>query len=1092
MTDFNFSKWNIILGWSAFAIALLVYCLTVEPTVSFWDCGEYISTAAKLEVGHPPGAPFFQLVGAFFALFAPGADKVALMVNMVSVLSSAFTILFMYWSCTILLKNMVSSFTGFNRQNAVMVLGSSFIGCLAFTFSDSFWFSATEAEVYAMASLFIAVMLWAGLRWAEEMHHPRGNRWLLFLSLLTGLSFGVHFLALLTIPSIGLIYYFRNYKTITVKNFIIANIVIVAILFFVFMFLLPYTLTLFAKSEIFMVNIFGLPFNSGTIFAALCIAALFYFGLRYTRKKQMPLYNTILLCILFIFSGFSTWLMLPIRANAHVVINENPPTDAAEVLAYYNREQYGEQKTFYGPMYTEAYANLDENKPYEDDKPNYERDYTTGKYVIVNNYKNARQNADESHNGFLPRMNNPKSAVQYMAFAGPPEFRLNPNYPFERELHNYGIDINSITDEEAYNAISQIKGELERIIAEFKAAYNSGEMGNEEYHKFLQSYKQYLIIEKPSLADNLHFMFEYQFGYMYWRYLMWNFAGRQNDIQGQYDNMDGNWISGFDFIDEPRLGPQDSLTQDMLNNKGRNVYYLLPFLLGIAGLLFHARKDPKSFYIVLTLFLFTSFALKIFLNEKAFEVRERDYVLVGSFYAFAIWIAFGVFALYYYTKKYIAPKIAIPAVLAITLLAAPVLMAKENWDDHDRSGRYTALALAKAMLDSCPENAILFTIGDNDTFLLWYAQEIEHYRTDVRVVCSTLLPTDWHINQMTRKAYESEPLPISFKPEQYRAGTRDYVIYMPRTTARMHIMDFMDFLKLDDERASVEFESGQRVNFYPTNKIRVPVNKEYIIKKEIVSPQRYDSIVPHIDIDLPTDALYKNSLIMLDIVSNNNWERPICFVGGSLDDAEYIWMKDYLQLEGLIYRLVPVKTPVPEDSPMDMGYIDSDKMYDIVMKWDWGNSGSPNIYHDPQSLRNSISYRKNLANLLETLLNEEKHDKAKKVIDLAMNNMPPELYKYYFMAEPFADGYYRTGQQEKARELLRLLITKYKENLTYFKSLPASSQNSGYLNIIRDIESYRSLLYIMKDNRDDDFYHSAKQDFNRYNKMFERFGRDDE
>lgn len=1093
MTDFNFKKWNSILGWSAFTISFIIYSLTVERTLSFWDCGEYIATSAKLEVGHPPGAPLFQMAGAFFAMFAPSPDKIALMVNMLSVASSAFTILFMFWSLTILLKNIVSNFSEWNRNNAIMVLGSAFVGSLAFTFSDSFWFNATEAEVYAMASLFIALLMWAGLKWGEEMHLPRGNRWLLVISLLIGLSFGVHFMALLTIPSIGLIYYFKNYRTVTIKNFIIANIVMIAILFFVFKFMLPYTLALFGKTEIFMVNSLSLPFNSGTIFMMLLLVASFYGGLRYTRKKDYALYNTILLCMLFILIGFSTWIMLPIRANANVVINENSPKDAAEVLAYYNREQYPEQKVFYGPLYTEKYAGLDPVKPYEDAKPNYERDYKTGKYVIVNNYKNAKQNSDDSHNGFLPRMTSTDHATNYMAFSHPPQFRMDPNYDYGRELLKYGVDVNSISEEEAEKAIAQIHGEVQNIISEFKTSYSKGELGNEEYDKFLKSYGQFLIVEKPSFTDNMVFMFDYQFGYMFWRYLMWNFTGRQSDIQGEYDTINGNWLSGISFIDEARLGPQDQLTSDMKNNKGRNVYYFIPFLLGVIGMVFHAKKDARSFYVMLVLFLFTGIALKIFLNERPFEVRERDYALVGAFYAFAIWIGIGVYAIYEGSKKYLQPKIAVPAVLAITLLACPLLMAKENWDDHDRSGRYTAIAFAKAYLDSCEPNAILFTIGDNDTFPLWYAQEIEGYRTDVRIICSTLLPTDWYIDQMKRKAYESEPVPITFNHEQYVDGTRDYVLYEPSTDARIDMDTFMDFIKLEDERAKIELSSGQKANFYPSNKVRIKVDRNQVIKNKVVSPKHYDSIVPYMDIDLPKNAIYKHNMIMLDIIRSNNWKRPIYFSGGSPDREDYAWCQDYLQLDGLVYKLVPVKNPMPKDgNPMDMGFIDSEKMYNIVMKWQWGNSGSPDIYHDQQTIRYSRSLRKNLALLTEQLINEGKYDKAAKVADLVMTNLPPEYYSFYFIYEPFANAYYKNGNKKEARELLTQLINKYKEKLEYHKSLPAEDQNSDYQTIIRDIEQYRGLLLVMKTNGDTDLYNKSKADFNRFNKVFRRFEREDE
>lgn len=1093
MITFDFKKWNTILGWSVFAIALLVYSLTVEPTLSFWDCGEYISTAAKLEVGHPPGAPLYQMMGAFFAMFATAPDKVALMVNMMSVFSSAFTILFMFWSLTIVLKSIVAKTSELNNNNAVVILGASAVGSLAYTFTDSFWFNAVEAEVYAMASLFIALLLWLGLRWEQEMHTPRGNKWLLIISLVIGLSFGVHFMALLTIPSIGFIYYFKNYQKITIKSFIIANVVIVAILLFIFKFLLPYTMALFGKTEIFMVNSLGMPFNSGTIFVTLAIIAFFYFSLNFTKKKDLPFYNTLILCILFIFIGFSTWMMLPIRANANVVINENRPSDAAEVLAYYNREQYGEQKLFYGPMYSDVYSGLDKKRPYENEKPNYQRDYKKGKYVIVNNYKNAKQNTDDNHKGFLPRMWSTDHAVNYMRFTKPLGFKLDPGYNYDQELIKYGLPIDQMTEEDYNTAIVQVRGEIESVVAEFRNAYRKGDVDLDQYNKFLKTYGDYLIVEKPSFGDNMQYMFEYQFGYMYWRYLMWNFTGRQNDIQGKYDNIDGNWLSGITPIDEMHLGSQQNLPSDQLNNKGRNMYYFLPFILGLIGLAFHARKDPKSFYVLLTLFLFTGIALKIYLNERPFEPRERDYALVGSFYVFAMWIAFGVYAIYDGIKKYLQPKIAGPVVIAVSLLAAPVLMAKENWDDHDRSGKYTAIAMAKSYLSSCEPNAILFTIGDNDTFPLWYAQEIEGYRTDVRIVNTSLLMTDWYIDQMKAKAYESEPMPINFTYDQYKQGTRDYSLHVPETKDRWPLKDLLRFIGSDDPRVKKELNNGHFVNFYPTNKISIPVNREEIIKNKVVSPQLYDSIVPSIDIDIKGDAIYKNRLMMLDIVSNNNWKRPIYFTGGSFGDDDYLWMKDYLELDGMVYKLIPVKTAIPKDgSPLDMGYIDTEKMYSLVMSWDWGNSESPKIYHDPETRKNSITYRTNLARLMEALIKEGKKDKAKKVIDLAMTKMPVKYYEYYTLLEPFATGYYEIGEKQKARGLLDELSKKYQENLTYYEGLSIADRNAIHMDIITAIERYRSLLWIMKDNGDTEHYNKAKVVFNKYNSKFSKYKRDNE
>jgi hypothetical protein len=1088
--SFNFKKWNTIIGWIAFGIALITYSLTVEPTMSFWDCGEYIATAAKLEVGHPPGAPLFQMIGAFFSMFASDAQHIALMVNMTSVFSSAFTILFMFWSSTLILRKIISISEEANKSNDIVILGSSFIGALAYTFSDSFWFNAVEAEVYAMASLLIALLFWLGLRWEQDMDKPKGNKWLLVISLIVGLSFGVHFMALLTIPAIGFLYYFKHYKTVTIKNFIIANVVVVSILLFIFKLLLPLTMAFFAKAEIFAVNSLGMPFNSGTIFVALILIAAFYFGLKFTKDKGLVTYNTLILCILFILIGFSTWLMLPIRANANVNINENKPSDAREVLAYYNREQYGSNPLFYGPQYTETFAGLDKDTPYLDKAPNYERDYKTGKYIIVNNYKNAEQNTDNAQKAILPRMWSTEHIENYINFTNPPQFSINPNYPYENDLARYGVDASQLSEEDYNRAVAQLRNEVEKTVSEFRQAYAQKQIDNEGYVKFLKSYGDYLIIEKPTTFDNLSFMAEYQFGYMYWRYLMWNFVGRQSDNQGRYGNEDGNWLSGIRFIDTIHLGTQENLPNDNLNNKGRNVYYFIPFILGLIGLMYHAGKDLKSFYVLLTLFLFTGIALKIYLNERPFEPRERDYALVGSFYVFAIWIGFGVYSLYESAKKYVSPKLIGPIIVAGSLLGAPVLMASQNWDDHDRSGKYTALAMAKAYLSSCDPNAILFTIGDNDTFPLWYAQEIEGYRTDIKIVNTSLFMTDWYIDQMKMKTYESNPLPISFTHDQYVGDKLDYVVNIPKTKSRWTVKGLMDFIKLP--KSTVEMQNGQIIHFYPTNKLRIPVNKETIIKNKIVAPKDYDSIVPYIDIDMKGGALYKNRIMMLDLVANNNWKRPIYFSGGAFDDEEYLWMKDYLQLDGMVYKLIPIKTSIPKDgNPMEMGKIDSDKMYNIIMSWDWGNSNG-NIYHDPETRRESITYRTNLSRLMNQLITEGKIDKAKKVIDLAMDKMPVDKFGYYSLLEPFTNGYYLVGDKVKAHELLDKLVGKYKENLNYYSKMSASDQTVIAIDIVTDIERYRALLDVMKTNKDIVFFQKHRAVFNTYIEIFHRFGRDKE
>lgn len=1090
MQHFNFNKWNTILGWATFAIALITYTLTVEPTMSFWDCGEYISTSAKLQVGHPPGAPLFQILGAFFAMFAANKEMIALMVNMLSVFSSAFTILFMFWSSSIILRKIISQFNEIDKSKAIVILGSSFVGALAYTYSDSFWYNAVEAEVYAMASLFIALLLWLGLRWEEEMNTAKGNRWLLLISLVIGLSFGVHFMALLTIPSIGFLYFFKNYKKVTVQNFLLANVIIIAILLFIFKLLLPYTMAFFGKTEIFVVNNFGLPFNSGTILAVLVVLAFFYFGLKYTREKGHPFYNTIILCILFVLLGFSTWMMLPIRANADTPINENKPSDAAEVLAYYNREQYGANPLFYGPQYTDTFAGLDEEQPYLDKAPNYERDYKTGKYVVVNNWKNAEQNTNNNHKAFLPRLWSTGNIENYMIFTSPPKFELNYDYPFEDDLEQYGVNLDSLSSDQVAQATQQLKDELQSSIKEFKNAYAQKKVDNQDYISFLKKYGDYIIVEKPSAIDNLGYMFEYQFGYMYGRYLLWNFVGRQNDIQGKYNNLDGNWMSGIKFIDELHLGKgiSSNLPDDVKNNKGRNFYYFLPFILGIIGLMYQANKDLKSFYVLLALFLFTGLALKIYLNERPFEPRERDYALVGSFYVFAIWIGFGVYAIYEKVTQYVKSHLIGPIVIGACLLGAPILMASQNWDDHDRSDKYTAIAMARNYLESCEQNAILFTIGDNDTFPLWYAQEIENIRPDIKIVNTQLFMTDWYIDQMKRKTYTSDGLPISFTHNQYVGDKLDYALRILKTDARWELKDMLNFIK--NPESTVDLPNGQSIHFYPTNKFRITIDKENIIKNKVVNPKYNDSIVPFIDLDIKDQALYKNRIMMLDVIVNNNWKRPIYFTGGSFGDDDYLWMKDYLQLDGLVYKLVPLRTKMDQEYSIEMGQIDSEKMYDLVTKWKWGNGDKTTIYHDVETRKNSISYRTNMSRLADKLISEGKNDKARKIIEEALTAMPIDYYGYYTIVEPFANSYYNLKDKAKARELLEKLMTKYKQNLTYYSGIQPSIQNGISSDIITDIERYRSLLVTMKTNDDMEFYNKNKEIFNSFNARFTRFGRD--
>ena len=1015
MNNINYKKWNSILGWTTFVIALITYTLTLEPTVSYWDCGEYISTAVKLEVGHPPGAPLFQMLGAFFAMFTSDVTQIAKMVNFMSALASAFTILFLFWTITMLAEKIVGKSKELTSGKSIAILGSGLVGALAFTFSDSFWFSAVEGEVYAMSSFLMALLFWLGLHWGNEMDSPRGHKWLLLISFVVGLSFGVHILSLLVIPSIVFIYFYKRYKNINSKKFIIANVLAVLVLAFVFKFLFPYTLSFFSASELFFVNSVGLPFNSGSIIAGIILIAAFYFAIRYTRNRKLVHTNLIILCLLFIMIGFSSWLMLPIRANANTTINENNPSSARELLAYYNREQYGDASIFYDSYYSET-REQDPNDPYRDDKPKYEKDLKLGKYVIVNNYKDALPNYTNKHKGFIPRMVDPSPSVvaNYKAIAGIP-----------------------------------------------------------------QKSKR-----RPTFGENLKFMFQYQFGYMYGRYFMWNFVGRQDDIQGNLDTH-GNWLSGINFIDELRLGSQSNLPDEIKNNKGRNTYYFLPFILGIIGLLYHLKLDKKNFYILLLFFAFTGLAIIFYTNPKPFEPRERDYAVVGSFYVFAIWIGLGVLALFERFKDKINPKSLAIGLTGICLLAVPTLMASENWDDHDRSGRYATRNNAKAYLDSCQENAIMFTIGDNDTFPLWYMQEVENYRTDIKLINTSLFATDWYIDQQKRKTYEADPIPSQLTHEQYRTGSLDVAYHIPNPTLKDTVMDitsFMNWIGSNDERTQIDLdEDGIPEKYYPTNKLRIPVDKEAVLRNKIVPLKDSAQIVPYIDIVIDRLGLAKNRILMLDILANNNWERPIYFTGGAHADEEYIWLKDYLQLDGLAYKFVPIRTPSTNEdgrskSVLDLGRIDTDIMYNNVKKWDWKNSDSDAIYIDVETRKNGISFRNNLIRLAEELVKEEKFDTAEEILDLSINKMPIERYGHYGLVLGYVDNYYRVNNKEKARKVANTLVNIFQDRIEYYSGLDNYDVSQHFDDIEATLLMYNNVVGTV-DEYDKEFSDELKKGY---------------
>jgi tetratricopeptide (TPR) repeat protein len=1030
MTSEKFKKWNIILGWVAFAIALITYTLTLEPTVSAWDCGEYISTSVKLEVGHPPGAPLFQMLGAFFAMFTSEVTEVAKMVNFMSALASAFTILFMFWTISNLAKKMALKTSEISEGKYIAILGSSLIGSLAYTFSDSFWFSAVEGEVYAMSSFLMALLFWLGLKWESEIHLPRGNKWLILISFVVGLSFGVHILSLLVIPAIVMLYFFKTYKNINLKTTAIATITSVFVLILVFKFIFPFTLKFFSASELFFINSIGLPYNSGSIIAAVILIALFYFGLNYTRKNKKITANTLILSLLFIMVGFSSWMMLPIRANANTTINENNPSSARELLAYYEREQYGDANVFYDTYYSNTHSReQDAENPTKDDKPKYEK--KDGKYVIVNVYKDVLPNWSDKHKGFIPRMVNPSSEKMYKAIAGIPK--------------------------------------------------NSK--------------------RRPTFAENIKFMVSFQFGYMYGRYFMWNFVGRQNDIQGNLDILNGNWLSGIDFIDEVRLGSQDKLPPQVLENKGRNKYYFLPLILGIIGLLYQIKWDKENFFVLFLFFVFTGFAIIFYTNPRPFEPRERDYAIVGSFYIFAIWIGFGVLALYEYLKSFGSQKSIAIAITFISFLAVPSLMAFENWDDHDRSNRYTTHLNAQAYLESCDPNAILFTIGDNDTFPLWYMQEVEGIRTDVKLVNTSLFQTDWYIDQMKRATYDAPPIPSQLTHDEYKYGTLDVAYYFQELFPNLKdsVIDldtYMKWIRSDSKKTFYDLdEDGNPEKMLPTNKIRIPVNKENVLKYGIVAQKDADKIVPYIDITVGR-ALAKNTLLMLDILNNFNWERPIYFTGGSNTDSEYIWLKDYLQLDGVAFKFVPIKTPTKiynqegelqrELSLFDIGRIDTEKMYKNVQKWNWRNINDGKIYLDEQTKRNAISLRNSLMRLSAAFAKEGDTLKAIEVLDLSIEKLPIKDFDHYSLSMEYPEMYYKLGQEEKARETAKTLITLFKDQLIWYSTFSVEDFDMVFDEFdVTFRYLYRGIIdQVVEHDTDEDFVKKLQEDFNQTISLF--------
>lgn len=1158
----NYKLINNLSGWMVFLLATFVYVTTIEPTTSFWDTGEFIATAYKLEIGHPPGAPLFMLIGRFFSAFV-SPEYAAAAVNILSALCSSFTILFLFWTITAFGRKLALRTGEMSTSKLIAIMGSGAIGGLAFTFSDSFWFSAVEGEVYAMSSLFTAVVFWAIMKWdaLEDRNHE--TRWLVFIAYMMGLSIGVHLLNLLTIPAIALVFYFRNYQP-TIKGVASALVISVFMLGFIQWMIIPGVMKLAGGFEVFFTNSLGMPFNSGSVYFGLLTVAFIALSLYHSQfpkpKTALVIYgilgafllplifsgylsvmakfttalfvgalvyaihrvkqpdavlNTAILSIMAILIGYSTFATILIRSSENPPMDENNPENVMTLLSYLNREQYGSAPLLYGPYYS---APIDLENPRKDGSPTWIK-----AYLVKDGNQQVKSFNDQWFAKQFKAENSDKNyTIESQYIISDPkkdaEYNYNPQFKgvFPRM---YSTQQHHITE---YEKWSQFKG------TPVRARGNDGTMQ---------------VIHKPTFTENIRFFTSYQINWMYWRYFMWNFAGRQNDVQGHGSIVDGNWLSGVKAIDKERLGNQDHLPPTITENKAYNRYYLLPLILGVIGLVYQFARHRNDAFIVTMLFLLTGLAIVVYLNQTPMQPRERDYAYAGSFYAFAIWIGLGVYALFdiarnitmrelqrvgvvalgagilffvlesfgdsyalSFTMLYIAvvgllaallmfflgkavKNSTVAAVAAVLIaLPVPVLMGAEGWDDHNRSHRYTARDFAINYLESCEPNAIIFTNGDNDTFPLWYAQEVEGVRTDVRVCNLSLLNTDWYVDQMKRKAYESEPLPISIYEEDYRQGTRDIVYLDPSRNPNEIFVSTSQAVQFALQKDNVlRLSGGEQIHYMPTKTFSLPVDSARVMELGVVRPEQADEIVSAVEWRINRSYLLKNQFIVLDILANNNWERPIYYAGNTGPDS-YLGLQNYFQLEGLAYRLVPVKAQ-KSTNPNLTGQIHPDKMYDVLMnKFRWGGMDSDReIYLDENNMRMITNLRMQFSNLADELITLGREDEAQEVLMKALEVMPEHNVPYNRVMLPITESLYKINEDEIANEIAVKLFDRYAAEMNYYLSLDAKYAQTLQqdmqigMYVMQRLETLVNTIY----PQDEQIGNAFTEQFNEFQARFE-------
>ena len=958
MDNKKFTLWNRVTAVVVTLIAAVTYILTLEPTASFWDCGEFIASSYKLEVGHPPGNPVFQLFARLFTIFADNMHA-AVAVNAFSAICSALTIFFLYLTIVFLAKRLLkpSDEGTYSLGKAIAIFGSGAVGALAYTFSDTFWFSAVEGEVYAMSSLITALVFWAMTKWYEQADQPYANRWIVLISLLMGLSIGIHLLNLLAIPALVFLYYYKQRESghysfkEYVKIFLVSVVILAVILFGI----IPYLPKFAAYFDLFFVNTLHLPFNSGAAFFMLLLLGLCFWGLFRTMKQGKVFANTVLLCFTMIVIGFSLFTIVIIRSSAKTPTNEYQPDNPFTLVRYLGREQYGSNPLVYGQYF---------DAPYDIEETKY----------------------------WAPM------GEEYIHAEGPGDVTYMP---------------------EGKMLFPRMWSSDSRHISFYKSYMgNGGHVVKGAEHK------------KPTFFQNLAFFFDYQMNWMYWRYFMWNFAGRQNDVHSPSpgDPFIGNWESGITFLDNFRLGDQSAAPGYLKDNPAKNHYYMLPLLLGLVGLFFQFGRDKRGCWLTFLMFFMTGIAIVVYLNQPPFQVRERDYAYAGSFYSYSIWIGLAVAAVYSWLEERLKGKEAVAAsAVTVLLLGVPVLMAAENWDDHDRSNRYTAVEMAKNYLNSVGPNGVLITHGDNDTFPLWYAQEVENVRTDVRIANTSLLGTDWHIDQMKYAMNESAPLDLTVGPKQYLYGTNEFVyIYDTRDTAFL-LSDVMRIFKHPD--AKLPLTGGKMVDYIMSRKFIIPVNKENVLKYGILDEKYADMIPDQITLTIPKDKSYltKPELFMLDLLSNYQWDRPINLLsmGGDIN----IGMKDYLMYEGFSYKFVPVKNRMKST---EIGFADPEDLY-YKMKnvFTWDALKRTDYFVDYQNFYTFcgvLSQRQIFVNVAKEMLKIGDSARAVEMLDMCQLCVPAENYPLdmtylgfsnEYMVIDMIETYYSAGASEKAQDLSR-------------------------------------------------------------------------